>query len=115
MEELLQEMFQNISSWPTPEKVPYYHIGVAWDPVRQFSLFVVIFLLVTYLFYAQIQVLDTFSSTISVFKTYSDSKSAWAQSADSADDNLVSHGVESSRTRAGKRKAADTPPPQKNP
>jgi hypothetical protein len=47
MEELLQEMFQNISSWPTPEKVPYYHIGVAWDPVRRFSLFVVIFLWVT--------------------------------------------------------------------
>jgi hypothetical protein len=81
MEELLQEMFQNISSWPTPEKVPYYHIGVTRDPVRRFSLFIIIFLLVTYLFHGQIQVLDSFFSTIPGFKTYSDSKSAWAQSA----------------------------------
>jgi hypothetical protein len=74
MEELLQEMFQNISCWPTHEKVPYYHIGVAQDPVRRFSLFVVIFLLVTYLFHAQIQVLNIFFSIIPGFKTDSDSK-----------------------------------------
>jgi hypothetical protein len=115
MEELLQEMFQNISSWPTPEKVPYYHIGVTRDPVRRFSLFIVIFLLVTYLFHGQIQVLDSFFSTIPGFKTYLDSKSAWAQSANSAYDTFASHGVGSSRTQAGKRKATDTPPPLKNP
>jgi hypothetical protein len=30
-----------------PEKVPYYHIGATRDPVRWFSLFIIIFLLVT--------------------------------------------------------------------
>jgi hypothetical protein len=115
MDELLQEMFQNICSWPTPKKVPYYHIGVGQDLVRQFSLFIVIFMLLIYLFHAQIQVLDSFFSTIPGFKTDSDSKSAQARTADSADDNLVSHDSEPSRTRTGKRKATDTPPPQKNP
>jgi hypothetical protein len=33
----------------------------------------------------------------------------------SADDTFASHGVGSSRTQAGKRKATDTPPPLKNP
>jgi hypothetical protein len=81
-----------------PEKVPYYHIGVARDPVRRFSLFIMIFLLVTYSFHAQIQVLDSFFSTIPGFKIDSDSKLARAQSADLADDNLASHGARSSRT-----------------
>jgi hypothetical protein len=57
----------------------------------------------------------SFFSIIPDFKTDSDSKSARAWSADSADDNLASHGAGSSRTRAGNRKAADTPPLQKNP
>jgi hypothetical protein len=107
-------MFQNINSRPTPEKVPYYHIRVARDLVRRFSLFIVIFLLVTDLFHAQSQVLDSFFSTIPGFKTDLDSKSAQVCSADSADDTLATHGARSSRTRAGKRKAANTPP-QKNP
>jgi hypothetical protein len=67
------------------------------------------------LFHAQIQVLDSFFSTIPSFKIDSDSKSAQAWSVDLADDNLASHGVGSSRTQADNRKAADTPPPQKNP
>jgi hypothetical protein len=31
---LLEEMFQNTSSWPTDEQVRTYHIGVDTDPVR---------------------------------------------------------------------------------
>jgi hypothetical protein len=31
---LLEEMFQNISSWPTDEQVHSYHIGVERDSVR---------------------------------------------------------------------------------
>jgi hypothetical protein len=32
--ELLQEMFQNTSSWPTPEQVHSFHLAVERDPVR---------------------------------------------------------------------------------
>jgi hypothetical protein len=32
--ELLQEMFQNTSSWPPAEQVCSYHLGVDRDPVR---------------------------------------------------------------------------------
>jgi hypothetical protein len=32
---LLEEMFQNISSWPTDEQVCSYHIGVERDLVRR--------------------------------------------------------------------------------
>jgi hypothetical protein len=34
IQEILQEMFQNISSWPPAEQVRSYNIGVDWDPVR---------------------------------------------------------------------------------
>jgi hypothetical protein len=33
--ELLEEMFQNTSSWPTDEQVCSYHIRVERDPVRR--------------------------------------------------------------------------------
>jgi hypothetical protein len=32
---LLEEMFQDTSSWPTDEYVRSYHIGVERDPVRR--------------------------------------------------------------------------------
>jgi hypothetical protein len=109
IQELLQEMFQNISSWPPAEQRHSYNIGVGRDPVRQFGHIVVIFLLFTYELEVQFQVLDSFISSISGFKTDSDSISTWTRSADSIDDSLVGYG--SSRTRAGKRKADDTPHP----
>jgi hypothetical protein len=31
---LLEEMFQDTTSWPTDEQVRSYHIGVERDPVR---------------------------------------------------------------------------------
>jgi hypothetical protein len=34
---LLEEMFQNTSSWPTDEQVGSKHIRVARDPVRRLS------------------------------------------------------------------------------
>jgi hypothetical protein len=108
-------MFQNTSSWPPAEQVRSYHLGVDRDPVRQFSLIFINFLLFTYLLHVQFQVLDSFFFTIPGFKTDLDSILAWTLSAESADDSLVGHGVGSSRTQAGKRKAADTPPPQKKP
>jgi hypothetical protein len=113
--ELLQVMFQNTSSWPPAEQVRSYHLGVNRDPVRRISLIFINFLLVTYLLHVQFQVLDSFFSTIPGFKTDSETISAQTQSAETADDSLVSNGAKSSRTRAGKRKAADTPPPQKKP
>jgi hypothetical protein len=57
-----------------------------------------IFLLVTYLLHVQIQVLDSFLSTIPDFKTYSNSILGLPRYADPADDSLVGHGVGSSRT-----------------
>jgi hypothetical protein len=108
-------MFRNISSWPHAEQVHSYNIGVDWDSVRRFSLMVIIFLLFTYELEVQFQVLDSFISTIPGFKSVLDSISAQTRSADSTDDLLAGHGARSSRTRAGKRKAADTPPPQKKP
>jgi hypothetical protein len=38
MVEFLQEMFQNINSWSTPEQVRTYHLQVARDPIRQCRL-----------------------------------------------------------------------------
>jgi hypothetical protein len=32
---LLEEMFQDTSSWPTDEQVRSYHISVEMDPVRR--------------------------------------------------------------------------------
>jgi hypothetical protein len=32
---LLEEMFQDTTSWPTDEQVRSYHIGVERDPVRR--------------------------------------------------------------------------------
>jgi hypothetical protein len=32
---LIDEMFQDTSSWPTDEQVRSYHIGVERDPVRR--------------------------------------------------------------------------------
>jgi hypothetical protein len=51
--ELLQEMFQNTSSWPPAELGRSYHLGVDWDPIRRFSLIFVNFLLFTYLRHVQ--------------------------------------------------------------
>jgi hypothetical protein len=45
--ELLQEMFQNISSWAPTEPVCSYHLGVNRDPVRRFSCIFLNFLLFT--------------------------------------------------------------------
>jgi hypothetical protein len=36
--ELLQEMFQNTSSWPPAAQVSAYHLGVDRDPIRRNSL-----------------------------------------------------------------------------
>jgi hypothetical protein len=107
--ELLQEMFQNTNSWPPVEQVRSYHLGVDRDPVRQISFIFINFLLVTYLLCVQFQVLDSFFSTIPNFKTDSETISAQTQSIESTYDSLAGNGVESSRTRAGKRKTADTP------
>jgi hypothetical protein len=90
-----------------------YHIGVDRDPVRQFSLIFIKFLLLTYLLLVQFQVLDSFFSTIPGFKTDSDSISPRTQGVESADASLVGHGVGSSRTQTGKHKATDTPPQKK--
>jgi hypothetical protein len=113
--ELLQEMFQNTSSWPPAEQVHSYHLGVDRDPVRRFSLIFINFILLTYLLHVQFQVLDSFFSTIPSFKTNSDSISAQTESAKSADESLVGHGARSSRTQTSKRKATDTPPQKKKP
>jgi hypothetical protein len=113
--EFLQEMFQNTSSWPPAKQVHSYHLGVDQDPVRRFSLIFINFLLFTYLLHVQFQVLDSFFSTIPNFKTDSYSILAWTRSVESADDSLAGHGAGSSRTRAGKRKAVNTPPSQKKP
>jgi hypothetical protein len=51
--ELLQYMFENTSSWPPVEQVRSYHLGVDRDPVRQFSLIFINFLLFTYLLHVQ--------------------------------------------------------------
>jgi hypothetical protein len=101
IQELLQEMFQDITSWPTAKLVRSYHIGVDRDPVRRFSLIVIIFFLFTYFPQVQFQVLDSFFSTIPDFKTDSDSILARSQSADSTDDSMAGHSAGSSRTRAG--------------
>jgi hypothetical protein len=90
-----------------------YNIGVDRDPVRRFSLILVIFLLFTYKLEVQFQVLDSFISTIPGFKSDSDSISAHTGSDSSTNDSLAGHGVGSSRTRAGKHKAVDTPPQKK--
>jgi hypothetical protein len=66
--------------------------------------------LFTYELEVQFQVLDSFISTIPSFKTNSASISTWTRSANSTDDSLAGHDARSPRTRAGKRKAADTPP-----
>jgi hypothetical protein len=108
-------MFQNISSWPPAEQLHSYNIGVNWDPVRRFSLIVIIFLLFIYELEIQFQVLDSFISTITSFKSDSDSISAHTQSVDSTNDSMAGHGARSSRTRAGKRKATNTPPQKKKP
>jgi hypothetical protein len=34
---LLEEMFENTSSWPSVEQVRAYHLGMERDPVRQYS------------------------------------------------------------------------------
>jgi hypothetical protein len=34
MANLLEEMFQDTSSWPTDEQVRFYHIDIERDPVR---------------------------------------------------------------------------------
>jgi hypothetical protein len=98
---------------PLAKQVRAYHIGVDRDLVRQFSLIFVNFLLLTYLLLVQFQVLDSFFSTIPVFKTDSDSISPQTQSAESADASLAGHGAGSSRTRAGKHKSTNTPPQKK--
>jgi hypothetical protein len=90
-----------------------YHLGVNRDPVRRISLIFINFLLITYLLHVQFHVLDSFFFTIPDFKTDSKSISAWTRSVELADDLLAGHGVGSSRTHAGKRKAADTPPQKK--
>jgi hypothetical protein len=113
--ELVQERFQNTSSWPPVEQVRSYHLGVDQDPVRRFSLIFINFLLFTYLLLGQFQVLDNFFFTIPGFKTDSDSISAKTRSAESADESLVGHGVGSSRTHADKHKAIDTPSQKKKP
>jgi hypothetical protein len=107
-------MLQNHCSWPPAEQVRSYHLGVDRDPARRFSLIFVNFLLFTYLLHVQFQVRDSFFSTIPGFKTDSDSILARTQSAKSADESLVDHGAESSRTRACKRKATDTPQKKKS-
>jgi hypothetical protein len=111
--ELLLEMLQNTSSWPSAEQVCSYHLGIVRDPVRQISPIFINFLLVTYLLHVQFQVLDSFFSTIPGFRTDSETILAQTRSTETADDSLAGNGVRSSRTRAGKCKAADTPPPQK--
>jgi hypothetical protein len=113
--EFLQEMFQNTSSWPPAEQVCSYHLRVDRDPVRQISLIFINFLLVTYLLHVQFQVLDSLLSTIPGFKIDSKTILAWTWSAESADDSLAGYGARSSRTRARKHKAVDTPPQKKKP
>jgi hypothetical protein len=71
--------------------------------------------LFTYLLHVQFQVLDSFFSTIPNFKTDSDSILTRTWSAESADESLAGHDAESSRTQAGKHKAADTPQKKKKP
>jgi hypothetical protein len=63
----------------------------------------------------QLQVLDSFFSTIPNFKSDIDPISNQTQSAESVDDSLAPTDIGSSRTRAGKRKALAIPPPQKKP
>jgi hypothetical protein len=48
---LLEEMFQDDSSWPTDEQVHSYHLGVQRDPVRRSSQYnFCCFLKILYLF-----------------------------------------------------------------
>jgi hypothetical protein len=63
----------------------------------------------------QLQVLDSFFSTIPGFKSDIDPISARTQSVKSADDSSVGLGAGSSRTLVVKLKAITTPPRKKKP
>jgi hypothetical protein len=103
-------MFQNINSWPLAEQMHLYNVAVIRDLVRRF---------VSQFFFCLVMSLKSnFRYWIPSFppspaSKHSDSIFARTRSADSTDDSLAGHGARSSRTRAGKRKAADTPPHKK--
>jgi hypothetical protein len=114
---LLEEMFQNTSSWPIDKQVSSYHIGVERDPVRYPSFNQHYNFLKSQYSYIWMQALDSFISPIPGYEVDIPIPTipvlAQSPSGESASDLSARAHVKASRTRAGKRKAATNPTRQK--
>jgi hypothetical protein len=110
---LLEEMFQNTSSWPTDEQVRSYHIGVERDSVRCPSFNQHYNFLKFQYSYIWMHALDSFISLIPGFKgdilILAIPILAWSPSSESVSDPPIRASVEASRTRVGKLKATSNP------
>jgi hypothetical protein len=115
--ELLQEMFQNINSWLTPEHVRTYHLHVERDPERQCRFYLFNLISITHTLHALLQALDNLIVHIPGFGNESMIQvvpiSARALSADSAGTSTGEDSVEPPLTRASKHKAAAMPTPSR--